>query len=591
MAMIRRRLLGAGLDRGRYRAADRLLLRSARHGGLWVGGLAVAAIASAAGALALPAVMGRAIDALVTHGTPGPWALWLALLVALLVAAETLNSFSAGAATARSTAWLRHSLWWHVLGMERRGARAFSAGDLASRLVGSAAQAGRVAPDIVRATASVIPAVGGTVALAVIDVWLCVTFLAGLPVFVFAVHVFTRDASNVATRYLDVQGQIAGRLVEALAGARTIAAAGTVDREIDRVLRPLPELRRHGLGTWRSQMRLSAQDVLTVSLLEVAVLAVAGAQLARGSITPGEMLAASQYVVLATGVGSVVTAMARLARSRAAATRLAAVLDQPRLGYGGDRLPEGRGQLELRGVTVRAGDQALLRSIDVVVPAGALVAVVGRSGAGKSVFAALVGRLLDPDEGEVLLDGVPLARLEQAELRRAVGYGFERPVLIGDTLADAIAFGADEPPPERVVAAAGAAQADGFIRRFPEGYRTPLAEAPMSGGEVQRVGLARTFAHAGRVLVLDDVAASLDTVTEHHVSRVLTSALGDRTRIVVAHRASTAARSDLVIWLEDGAVRAAAPHRELWAQPGYRALFAPDEPAAAAPAATLGGVA
>jgi ATP-binding cassette subfamily B protein len=105
----------------------------------------------------------------------------------------------------------------------------------------------------------------------------------------------------------------------------------------------------------------------------------------------------------------------------------------------------------------------------------------------------------------------------------------------------------------------------------------------MSGGEIQRVGLARTFAHAGRVVVLDDVAASLDTVTEHHISRVLIGALGDRTRLIVGHRASTVAQMDAVVWLHRGRVRAVAPHHELWQNPEYRALFEPDEPSAQIP--------
>jgi ATP-binding cassette subfamily B protein len=116
-------------------------------------------------------------------------------------------------------------------------------------------------------------------------------------------------------------------------------------------------------------------------------------------------------------------------------------------------------------------------------------------------------------------------------------------------------------------------------------------DAPMSGGEVQRVGLARTFAHARRVVVLDDVAASLDTITEHHISAVLTGALADRTRIVIAHRASTAARTDAVIWIEDGRIRAYAPHEQLWHDVAYRALFEVDEEAVASDAAvtTNGG--
>jgi ATP-binding cassette subfamily B protein len=300
--------------------------------------------------------------------------------------------------------------------------------------------------------------------------------------------------------------------------------------------------------------------------------------LAKGQISAGEMLAAAQYVLLASSLNALSSIVAQLTRARAAAQRLVEILDEEPVRYGSGELAPGRGRIELRGVTVRSGDELVLDRVDLVVPAGALVAVVGRSGSGKSLLAALVGRLVDPDEGEVLLDGVPLREIDRRELRRAVGYGFARPALFGETVADAIAFGIDAPPAEQLEEAARAARADDFIRLLPGGYATPLAQAPMSGGETQRVGLARTFAHAGRVVVLDDVAASLDTVTEHHISGVLTGALGDRTRLVVAHRASTVARMDAVIWLDRGDVRAMAPHRELWQNPEYRALFEPDEP-------------
>jgi ATP-binding cassette subfamily B protein len=280
-----------------------------------------------------------------------------------------------------------------------------------------------------------------------------------------------------------------------------------------------------------------------------------------------------------------VSSLARLIRARAATERATEILSEPAPPYGTANLPAGGGRIDFHGVTVLGDGEPILDGLDLVVPAGTLVAVVGRSGSGKSALAALVGRLRDPDQGDVLLDGVAVSRLDRRELRRAVSYGFERPVLFGETVADAIAFGESTPSPQEVVAAARAARADDFVRRMPEGYRTRVAEAPMSGGEVQRVGLARTFAHSGRVVVLDDVAASLDTVTEHHISRVLSDALADRTRIVVAHRASTAARADIVVWLDQGRARAVAPHPKLWQDPDYRALFEPDGHSSGAPLA------
>ena len=561
----------ASIHRSAAGGADRLLFRVARAGGFWVVLLALASLAIAAAELALPYVLGGAVDALVTDGSAGSWVAWCAGILAVLVAADALDDLASGAAIARSTARLRHRLLSHLLSV---GARApMASGELSSRIVGNAADAGRVAPDVVRSITNLLPAIGGIVALALIHPLLCATFVAGMPLFYFVVRRYAVDATGVARRYLAVQGTIAARLVDALAGARTIAAAQTVDRERRRALEPLPRLHDEGVAMWRTQMRISVQDAVLVGLLEIAVLGVAGVLLADGRITPGQMLAASQYVLLASTIGAAASGVMRLVRSRAAAARTHELLALPAMTYGTAEAPAGGGQLEFRDVHVASGGRPVLSGIDLVVPSGALVAIVGASGSGKSLLAALAGRLADPDAGLVLLDGVPLQQLPRSELRAEIGYGFERPALIGDTVADAIAFGAWSPWRTTIERAARDARADGFIRRLPEGYDTPLEQAPMSGGEAQRVGLARTFAHARRVVVLDDVAASLDAVTEHEIGEVLTGTLANRTRIVVAHRAATAARADFVVWLQDGRVHGCAPHGQLLRYPGYAALF------------------
>ena len=568
------------------RSATRLLVRTGRQGGLWVFVLAVNVLVLSAAEAVLPAVLGRTIDGVVGRGAAEHWLLWSALVIAVLVLCDVTDELGEAASTARSTAWLRRTTVHHLLSVKLRSLDRLSPGELVTRVVGNTADSGGVAPDIISGVTSLLLAVAGVIALALIDPWLCLTFLAGMPLLTLMLWAFARDASEQIERYLETQGVIASRLLQALQGARTISAAGTTERETRRVLEPLEDLHRHGKGMWRAVTRITAQDTLLLSLLEIAVLAVAGVELARGRISPGELFAASQYVVLASSSSGAVSSLLGLIRERAAVTRVDDILRLPVAVYGERTLEPGPGRLDVRGVTVRVGGRVVLDDISLAVPGGSLVAVVGRSGAGKSQFAWLVGRLVEPDEGVVLLDGMSLAEIDRRSLRRSIGYGFERPSLIGETFSDAIAFGTDEPSDHRVTEAARDAHAEAFIRRMPSGFQTRLEDAPMSGGEVQRVGLARTFAHAQRVLVLDDVAASLDTVTEHEISRALTGAMSDLTRILVAHRVSTAARADTVLWLENGRVRGLAPHHALWSEPSYRAVFEAD--AGHAPALPVG---
>ncbi|WP_308061564.1 ATP-binding cassette domain-containing protein [Streptomyces scabiei] len=219
-----------------------------------------------------------------------------------------------------------------------------------------------------------------------------------------------------------------------------------------------------------------------------------------------------------------------------------------------------------------AGD-TVLDGLDLVLPARHSVALVGRSGAGTSLLAAVAGGLRVPDRGLVLLDGVPLDDVRPADLRAAVSYAFSDPELTGGTILDALSTAADRVPEERVHAAARAAQADAFVRRLPAGYDTLLTDAPLSGGQRQRLGLARALARDGRLLVLDDAMSSLDSAAEAAVLRALDGPYGDRTRLVVTRRTAAAARADLVAWLHEGRVAALAPHHELWQLPAYRALF------------------
>lgn len=568
----------------REATAAGLLLGAARHSAGRTAAVFLCSAASAAASLALPAVLGRTLDLLLRRSPDAdPWLLVCAGVIVAEVLLDAAVALLGGTTSARSAAWLRTRGAGRLLTAWPGHAARFPPGDVAVRLTANATEASTAPTSAATLGSSLLAPAGAVVALFLIDPWTALTFLAGLPLLVLVLRAFARGSSDSIASYQRVQADIATRLVEALAGARTIAAAGTESRDRDRILAPLPELAAQGSLMWRIHGAAVARSGVLMPLLTTAVLAVGGIRLASGDMSVGDLLAASRYAALAAGVGKAAGLLGSLIRSRSAARRTAELMTLPAMTYGERTLPpEGRGTLDLRGVSVRREDRTVLAGVDLTIPGGTSVAVVGRSGAGKSTLAAVAGRLTEPDEGTVLLDGVPLGALRREELRREVGHAFERPVLFGATLAEALAGGAPMPE-ERVRAAARAASADAFVRLLPRGYATPPHAAPLSGGELQRLGLARAFARAGRLLVLDDATSSLDTVTEHQVERALARDVAHGTRLIVAHRLSSAARCDLVIWLEEGRVRATGPHEELWRSPDYRALFTPQEPASTAP--------
>ncbi|MGW6851678.1 ABC transporter ATP-binding protein [Streptomyces virginiae] len=564
------------------RTADRALRAAARHSAGRLAAASACSVAAASAALAEPAVLGHTLDLLLRQDPAGArWTAWCAAVIAAEVLLDAATARLTGGVDARSTAWLRRLGLGRLLRTAPHRAARHSPGEVSARLTAQATTAGAVPAAVVTASVALIPPLGGLVALVLVDVWTALAFLAGLPLLAVLLRAFARDSGASVSRYQEVQLDLAGRLVEALGGARTIAAAGTAAREQARVLARLPELGAEGRRTWRIYGATVARTGALMPLLLYVVLGVGGVRLAEGALGVGGLLAAVRYAGLAAGVGAVTGRLAAVVRGRAAARRTAALFELPELPQGERRsLASGPGTLELCGVRVVRAGTVLLHDVDLRIPGGATAVVVGRSGSGKTTLAAVAGRLTACDAGRVLLDGVPLDELSAEELRREVGHAFERPALFGGTVADAIAFGdgprpcpGSGPDPEAVRAAARAAGADAFVRRLPEGYDTALADAPLSGGELQRLGLARAFHRAGRLLVLDDATSSLDTLTAREVERALAREVRPGTRLVVAHRVSSAARADLVVWLDAGRVRATGPHAELWRDPAYRAVF------------------
>ncbi|MFD2417699.1 ABC transporter ATP-binding protein [Amycolatopsis pigmentata] len=543
---------------------EALLVDALKRDRARVGLLLLCTAVSTAAGLVLPGALAAAVDSAIAGALSWPKVAWFFAVGAGEIATSVLTVLLTATTTAAASAWLRRRLADRLLALGSRSD--FAAGDALSRLTGDCANAGAIAPTLMQLGSAVVFSVGAVALLTALDWRLAVVFVASVPVALVIARSHMRFTADDVLAYQRVSGELSARLLDALRGLRTIAASGTADRETRRVLEPLPRLGAAGTGIWRTQAKMVWRAALLLPAVEVTVLLAAGFGVQAGRLSAGQVLAALGYVALGMTLVSRIPLLTTLARISSCARRIAEVLDAWAPGPGTRGVPPGPGTVELWGVTVPGA----LDGVDLIVPGGSSVAVVGRSGSGKSVLLAVLGGLQAPERGQVLLDGVPIGELYADELHAAIAYAFERPALLGTTVADAVSYGtvADD---DEVAAACRAAQVHDLVVRLPDGYHNALRETPLSGGEAQRLGLARAIVRRPRVLITDDATASLDTVTESIVDSAVRGAAA--TRVSVTHRAVTAGRADLVAWLDNGRIRALAPHAVLWADPDYRAVF------------------
>ncbi|MGF1606489.1 MAG: ABCB family ABC transporter ATP-binding protein/permease [Rhodothalassiaceae bacterium] len=236
------------------------------------------------------------------------------------------------------------------------------------------------------------------------------------------------------------------------------------------------------------------------------------------------------------------------------------------------------GRIDFRDVWFRYDERRpILKGISFSVPAGRTVAIVGPSGAGKSTIARILYRFYDIDAGQVLIDGQDIRQVTQTSLRRAIGIVPQDTVLFNDTIGYNIAYGRPDAPVERVAEAARLAQIDGFVARLPDGFDTMVGERglKLSGGEKQRVAIARTIVKDPPILLLDEATSALDTGTEREIQAALDRVAQGRTTLMIAHRLSTVVKADEILVLRDGRIIERGSHEALLAVDGvYAAMWA-----------------
>lgn len=402
--------------------------------------------------------------------------------------------------------------------------------------------------------------------------------LAPAPLVSVAVLLFGRVIHARFERIQKMFSDISSRVQENLAGARVVRAYVQEEAE----MRRFEELNRRYIAENVKLARTSGLfSPMLQSLIGVTFLVVlwgGGMRLLEGKITLGTFLMFNTYMGLLIwpmiAFGWVVNL---IQRGTASLKRIGEILRERPAIAAPPRpraLPEPvRGEIEFRGVHLRYGGTRVLNGVSFTIPAGAVVAIVGHTGSGKTSLVELIPRLIDPTEGAVLLDGVNLREFDPAELRRVIGFVPQETFLFSDTIAENIAFGVRDAGSGEVRRAAELAGLGPDIAAFPDGYQTVVGERgiTLSGGQKQRTAIARAILRDPRVLILDDALSSVDTVTEERILTGLAQVARGRTTVLISHRVSTVRSAERIFVLDNGALAEQGTHEELLELGGYYA--------------------
>lgn len=539
-----------------------------------------------AGTQASAAQLAGYLGETVVHPTPGR-VLVVSLAPLGLALAQGLGQFMGS----YSLTWvsqemvyrLRNEVFGHVLRLPQAEYNNNSSGRIMSKIIFDAQQVTSAGTDAIMVVMREGLSVVGLLAFLFWQNWkLTLILLVVAPVVGLVVNRTSKRFRKISRRIQASMGNITQYLSEAIEGNQAVKIFGGQKLEGDRF---------HSVSRRfaRQNTKLNASKIASTVTVQLFVAVGIGLITYLYITLMGENLTVGGFLSYIAAAGMVQKPLKQLTdvnekiqRGLTGASSLFELMDRPAEPDNGSReLPRTDGNIEFRDVTFGYDPaQPVLRNLSFTMKSGETVALVGRSGAGKSTISSMLPRFFDPDQGEVLLDGVPLPEYQLAHLRAQIAMVSQKVVLFNDTVRNNIAYGqmrgADDATIEK---AARHAFAWDFIQHLSEGLDTTVGQdgAQLSGGQRQRVAIARALLKDAPILILDEATSALDTESEHHIQRALERLMKGRTTLVIAHRLSTIEKADRILVLDQGQLIEQGTHTELLAKNGlYTQLYQMD---------------
>ena len=562
-----------------FKSLSRLRPYVSRYKGQFVLGLAALVITQAVGVM-VPLVIKAAIDSIVQGTTPRALLYFAALLLGIALAKAFFQFWMRWIliGISRDIEYdLRNDLFSHLMRLSQRYYTETRTGDLMSKLTNDLnAVRTLVGPGIMYSANTVVTG-ALTVALMIhLDWRLTLLTLAPLPFASLAVKVFGKRIHDRFEKIQAMYSVLTEKVRENLSGVRVVRAFVQEKAEealFDRMNQEFVDKNR-GL-IWITSFLWPVLGLLfAVSVLLIMI--VGGQHVLNGTISVGTFVAFNVYLyalffpIIALGF---VTNLVQ--RGLASLARLALIFDaQPEIDdrdVPANPVQELQGGIEFRNLRFSYNGTEILKNVNLQIPAGKTVAIVGATGSGKTTLVNLVPRLYDASPGSVLIDGVPVRQIPLAVLRRNIGFVPQETFLFSQTVRENIKFGTPDALDADTERAADISNILPEIRGFPKGFETMVGERglTLSGGQKQRTAISRAVIRDPRILILDDALSSVDTYTEEKILRQLTQIMTGRTTLLISHRVSTIRNADEIVVLHDGEIAEHGTHDELLAMNGH----------------------